>query len=225
MRRDERKRQDLFNRIAAAREVDNQEYRAAQQDYRERQADWQSSRELAEKILAGDPESYVKAVEELDPFGELGDFGSRITCEVSDPRIAQMTLHVYGEDIVPKDHKSLLKSGKLSLKRMPMGRFYELYQDYVCSAVLRVASNVLAILPVEIVVSTAVDQLLNAQTGHLEVQAILSAAIPRRTLEQLDLEMIDPSDSMRNFLHRMDFKKTKGFRAVERITHSDLALS
>lgn len=68
---------------------------------------------------------------------------------------------------------------------------------------------------------TAVSELLNPKTGHIEEQPILSVAIPRSTLDRLNFEMIDPSDSMENFVHNMNFSKTKGFSAVERIRASD----
>jgi hypothetical protein len=50
-------------------------------------------------------------------------------------------------------------------------------------------------------------------------------AIPRRTLNKLDLNAIDPSESMKNFVHRMDFKKGKGFMIVERIEAASLSES
>ncbi|MGY4494699.1 hypothetical protein [Pseudomonas sp. TE3610] len=36
----------------------------------------------------------------------------------------------------------------------------------------------------------------------------------RSTLNSLNLDAIDPSDAMKNFVHRMAFKKTQGFSAV-----------
>ena len=108
---------------------------------------------------------------------------------------------------------------------MPKSRFYELYQDYVCGCVLRVARELFALLPIEMVIVTAVGNLLNTQTGHLEEQPILSVAIPRKTLVELNFGALDPSDSMNKFVHQMDFKKTKGFSAVESIKPSDLQLT
>ncbi|HGF7186034.1 TPA: hypothetical protein AB5E10_003495, partial [Vibrio cholerae] len=110
--------------------------------------------------------------------------------------------------------KSLLKSGKLSVKKMPVGKFNELYQDYVCSSVLRIAREAFAILPDEFILINATDKLLNKVTGHLEEQNILSVYISRSTLYGLNMESIDPSDSMQNFIHKMSFKPTKGFEAV-----------
>lgn len=110
------------------------------------------------------------------------------------------------------------------MKQLPKSKFYELYQDYVCSCVLRIAGELFSILPLKAVIVTAFDTLLNTQTGHLEEQPILSVAIPKKTFHSLNLDMIDPSDSMQNFVHRMNFRKTKGFAAVERIDSSELEL-
>jgi hypothetical protein len=43
---------------------------------------------------------------------------------------------------------------------------------------------------------TVIDQLLNSSTGYQEDQPILSVAIPRSTLDSLNLDTIDPSESM-----------------------------
>jgi hypothetical protein len=89
--------------------------------------------------------------------------------------------------------------------------------------VLRVAREIFALLPFESVIVTAVGDVVNTQTDHLEEKPLLSVAIPRRTLTRLDLNTIDPSDSMKNFVHRMDFKKNKGFMVVEKIESSMLS--
>jgi hypothetical protein len=83
--------------------------------------------------------------------------------------------------------------------------------------VLRVARELFALLPTEMVVVTATADLLKTSTGHIEAQPILSVAIPRATLESLNTDSLDSSDSMNNFVHNMKFLKTKGFRVVEKI--------
>ena len=100
---------------------------------------------------------------------------------------------------------------------MPKGAFYELYQDYICSCVIRVARESFALLPVQVALVHAIGNVLNTETGSVEEQPILSVSIPRKTLDDLNLETIDPSDSMRNFVHNMDFRKTSGFRVVQKI--------
>ncbi len=47
--------------------------------------------------------------------------------------------------------------------------------------------------------------------------------ISRATLKGINMEAIDPSDCMQNFIHNMSFKKTKGFEAVETVDVEALA--
>lgn len=122
------------------------------------------------------------------------------------------------EDIVPTEQKSLLASGKLSVKQMPKGRHNELYQDYVCGASLLVANTVLGMLPIPELIVTAKSEMLNTSTGHIEETPILSMFVPRATLARLNLGLVDASDAMSNFTHNMDFLKTKGFRSVEPVS-------
>ncbi|WP_235369372.1 hypothetical protein [Pseudomonas fluorescens] len=104
----------------------------------------------------------------------------------------------------------LIRQGVLSGRL----RFNELHQDYVCSCALRVGRELLAILPDDLVIVTALDNVLNSSTGHMEEQPILSVAFSRLTVDGLNLETIDPSDAMKNFVHTMSFKKGAGFSAV-----------
>jgi hypothetical protein len=136
---------------------------------------------------------------------------------------------VNSKEVIPSDVKRLSKSGRLSVKRMSKSRFYELYQDYVCGCVLRIARELFALLPIEMVIVNAVVNALETRSGYLEKQPsyvgeqpILSVAIPRKMLEELNFEALDPSDSMSNFAHRMAFKKTQGFGTVEALSAPDL---
>lgn len=222
MKREQKKRSWLAEEVEKAIQIDQAKHRAALRSWRDEHQDWKESRDLATRILATEPDAMLEAIEKLSPFSDISELGARLTFEIGDSRAVEATLHVHGDEVVPKEAKSLLKSGRLSVKQMPKSKFYELYQDYVCSCVLRVANELFAILPVELVFVTAVDRLLNTKTGHLEETPILSVAVSRETLSGLNLELIDPSDSLENFVHRMDFKKTKGFAGVRRLVPEDL---
>ena len=128
--------------------------------------------------------------------------------------VLEARVAIHSSDVIPTEIKSLPKSGKLSTKAMPAGRFYELHQDYVCSCALRAGRELLAILPNDLVIVTTLDNVLNSSTGHMENQPILSVAFSRPTVDGLNLEAIDPSDAMKNFVHNMSFKKGAGFLAV-----------
>jgi hypothetical protein len=219
--RTQSKREELLTAIEQGTEADEQEYQESLRRYHQEYADWETACELAGGISAGRAQACLDAIRLADPFGEIGELGSSIEFEAQSTSLVQATLRVNSEQVIPSEERRLLKSGKLSVREMPRTRFYALYQDYVCSCLLRVARELFALLPTEMVLVHATGELLNTKTGNVEQVPILSVAIPRRTLELLNLDMLDPSDCMGNFVHRMAFKKTKGFEAVERLSPSD----
>jgi len=218
----DKKQAALNGAIPMAQQEDEKEYRNQIKIWQEQVADWEESKGMADKLLNGDKDSKIKVIKELNPFTEISNLGSNMTFQIHENSIAEAEIHVHGIDIVPSEKKTLLQSGKLSVKNMPKGEFYEIYQDYVCSCTLRVANELFAILPDNIVAVTAVDEVLNSKTGHLEKLPILSVAIPKKSLESLNMQLIDPSDSMDNFIHEMSFKRTTGFKPVGRVNISTL---
>ncbi|HKB68720.1 MAG TPA: hypothetical protein VKC61_22855 [Pyrinomonadaceae bacterium] len=222
-RRVESKREALRRTVESAEDADAREYLEALSTHQGEFSEWQEKREIARRVIAGDLQAFKEVIEELAPFSELSDLGSSVSFKLANSSTIDVTLTVNGQDVIPGEIKSLLQSGRLSTKKMPQSRFYELYQDYICGCVLRVARELFALLPFDTVIVTAVGDVVNAQTGHLEEKPLLSVAIPRRTLGKLDLDAIDPSESMKNFIHRMAFKKNKGFMVVERIEPASLS--
>lgn len=108
---------------------------------------------------------------------------------------------------------------------MPKSRFQEIYQDYVCGCLLRVARETFALLPAETLIVTALTDLFDSRTGHTAERPIFSAAIPRVTLNGLNFERLDPSAAMDNFLHRGDFKASRrggGFIPITPLAPDDL---
>jgi hypothetical protein len=216
-KREEKKRGILSQKVGEAISIDEADYNSRVSKWKEETEEWKESVAIAKDLLDGKAEAKIKAIENLQPFSEISNLGSSLSISVYDNGILEATINVHGTEIVPSEVKSLLKSGKLSVKNMPKGRFNEIYQDYVCSCALRVGNELFSTIPDKLVLVTAVDELLNSQTGHLEEAPILSVAVSRSTIESLNLNSIDPSDSMANFKHNMSFKKTKGFDRVERI--------
>ena len=222
-RRVESKKEALRRAVASAEDADAKEYLEILTTHQREFSEWQEKRQIAERVIARDIQAFKEVIEELAPFSEISDLGSSVGFQFANSSIIDVTLTVNGQNVIPGEIKSLLQSGKLSTKKMPQGRFYELYQDYICGCVLRVARELFALLPFDTVIVTAVGDVVNVQTGHLEERPLLSVAIPRRTLGKLDLDAIDPSESMKNFIHRMDFKKNKGFMVVDRIEPASLS--
>lgn len=223
LKREEAKQQAFAQELEEAKKADRAAHETALEEHRRAVAEIEERREWAKRVLAGEPEAQHEALRELGNFSEISDLGSRLSFHWDDDGgPLQIELEVHGEEIVPKERKSRLQSGKLSVKVVPKGVFYGLYQDYVCSCVFRLARETFALLPISAVIVTALDDLLNSATGHLETSPILSVAIPRSTFETLNLDQIDPSDALANFVHEMSFKKAKGFSPVSTIDPGDL---
>ncbi len=213
-RREQKKRHDLEKAVTAAMLQDDAEYQAAQVNHDAERIDWLQLTQLSTRILAGGSEAMLDAIAQLDPFSELKNLGSEMSISGRDGLPLHVVVRVHGKEIIPREVKSLLQSGKLSVKQIPVGRFNELHQDYVCGCVIRLARELFALLPVEIAMVTATDEVLDARTGHLVDSPLLSVLFARKTLSELNFDLIDPSDSMQNFVHVMNFKKTIGFQAV-----------
>jgi len=202
------RRAALRERVARAREEDEAAYRA-----------WKEGHELAGKILSGDESAYLEAVKMLEPFADLAELGSDFACYATEkPSLLAVEFRVHSDKIVPKEVKTLTKTGKLSVSEMPVTRYHSLKQDYVCSTIFRIARDMFAILPISEVLVHATDFVMNEAVGRMEAVTIVSVRIDKKLLESLNLEAIDPSEAISQFEHRMNFLKTKGFRAVEKLS-------
>lgn len=208
--------QRLENNIQQAKEQDLQDYTTALQTYESEYQDWCVVQKMTNGILNNDCASYLMALEYFEPFSEINELGTQLNIKIFN-NMLDIDLHVKGDEIIPNFVLSQTKTGKLSKKNMTKTMFNELYQDYVCSAILRVALEVFAHLPIKVLRINAIAQVINSHTGHLEDNPIISAIISSSTLQTLNLQLIDPSDSMKNFVHSMNFKKTQGFAPIDKV--------
>ena len=172
---------------------------------------WKADRELAERILQGDIDAYFEAVEAIQPFEKILDYGSDFELGTDIPDVIEVEFHARTSRVVPDRTLSLTPTGKLSTKAMTKTLHYDIAQDYICSCVLRVAREMFAILPVKQVLVHVEDEV----DGKNET--VLSVLFDRRHFEELDLENLDPSEALQEFECHMDFKKTQGLKPVERV--------
>jgi hypothetical protein len=142
--------------------------------------------------------------------------------------LVECVLKVRGRQIIPAEIKTLTASEKVSVKPMPKGRFHEIYLDYLCGCVLRVAREVFALLPVDTVMVTAAADSLDLRTGQTIEQPVLSVATLRAGVTRLDFNRLSPPDAMDNFQHRAEIKasrKTEAFQPIIPLTPADIAHS
>lgn len=189
----------------------------AQTQYRADATEWERQITLAKGVLAAGREAIDAVLDQAKPFAELLELGWQPKTLAFDNGELGVMLIAAGKEHMPAETKSLLKTGKLSVKELPAAKVNDLYQEHVCSAALRVGRELLALLPFEFVVVHVISNLLNGATGHLEEAPILSVAMPRATIGGLDYEHLNCVEAMGNFVHEMSFKRNSGFERVDMV--------
>ena len=221
---DKKKISQLQIKLESAIEEDKIENEKILQEYTDELNGYNLIIQIADQIISKNLEGYKNAISEINPFEEIKELGSSLDASFINENLSQINFYIHDKKVIPTHIKNLLKSGKVSVKEMPNSKSNEIYQDYVCSAMLRIAREMFAILPIKMVAITAIGSILNESTGYKNEVPILSAAIPKETLEALNLETIDPSSSFSNFLNNMSFSKTTGFKEVKSIDVNSISI-
>lgn len=178
---------------------------------------WKNLNELSSMVLRGDLEGYLMVIDQMDPLDDLLEFGSGFEFGAVDKDTLVVNFDVKMDSVVPTESKSLTQTGRLSSKKIGKTAYYELAQDYVCSCAIRIARDMFALLPLTTVIVNAQDTVLDTSNGYHEVKTILSVKFDKDTVNSLNMDSIDPSDSLQNFEHNMKFLKTKGFQSVDEV--------
>lgn len=215
---DKKKVAQLMDAVHEARRADQAAFAHATSSYREAHGLWARRQALAVRILQRDASVYADALNHSAAFDELGSFRAAVSVQNAEPDAVVLRCQLASDELVPAEEVKLTAAGKLTSKAIPAARYWALYQDHICSCALRVASESFAVLPVtRVIVNVGMTQ-TNSSNGHKELVTLLAVHFARSILGRLNLDSIDPSDSMNNFPHRMRFKKAVGFESVGPIT-------
>lgn len=218
----DRRLEELQQAVHAARAQDEQEYGHHYAAYLNELDRWKWFQRTAQGIITGDPQACQAALDHLGPFQAFQQLGSSLNVCITRPWCVEAWLTANDQKVLPAEMLLLTPTGKVSRKSMPTQKYWALYQDHVCSAALRIAREVFALLPIPVTLVHVGYPWTNTQTGQPDRYPILSVAFDRETFYALRLEAIDPSDSMANFEHRMEFKKNSGFDPIEILTPDEL---
>lgn len=220
------KRRDSEAAIEQAQRHDEEILQEAMQAYAEEMVQWENTRRLARRILAKEPNAFAEALRDLNPLTDLSELGSSFDFTVHSPRLIECTMAMCGTSVIPKESKTLTSTGKLSVKAVPKGRWHQIYRDYLCGSVLRVAHEIFALLPVEtVLVSASVDGVASSTAAPAR-SLVLSVAMPRSTFTQLIVNDLVPSDAISRFGQvRANFKSSRGsetFLPITPLTPADI---
>lgn len=162
---------------------------------------------LAKRVVRGDLEAWSEAIRDLDPYSEISQMGSAVEFLVHSTSLMECWVQVRGEAVIPNESKQLTSTGKLSVKQVPRARFHELYQDHICSCLIRVVRESFALLPVRtILVHGVLDSATGDQGSNRSKSTVLSAVVHREGVNSWDVDNLDPSDTLEACQHRGDFK-------------------
>lgn len=171
----------LEQAVEEAKTRDNANHSTRMETYRKDSSEWEQMQVFAKGILEKNVKQYKDVLSHFNPFSDVGDLGSEIRFNISEDYV-ELNLAVKSDEVIPKYSLTQTSTGKLSQKNLPVSRFNEIYQDYICSCVLKVAREVCALLPVKFVVVNAISELVNSANGKLEEQAVLSVLVYPETL-------------------------------------------
>lgn len=215
---DKKKVAALKQSVGEGHKADDAAYMEAVRMHQEAYSAWRMRNAQAQHILARDARAYPTVLQLSGAFDELTAFQVQVALAETESEAIAFTCSIMDDEMVPREEVKVTAAGKPSTKEIPAGRYWALYQDHVCSAAIRVAREAFAVLPLSRVVVNIGPVRLNSSNGHREAVNYLAVHFTRSALDRINLASIDPSDSMKNFHHRMKFKKTTGFLPVEPIT-------
>lgn len=148
---------------------------------------------LAQDVINGDIETYLKLVSDLNPLNDLMEYGSEFECGTDDPRMIGVHFTVNSQRVLAP------------VRALPREQYNSLLQDYVCGCAIRIARDMFSLLPVRHI-------LVEASDGNDD---ILSVDFTRTAFFGLDFDTLDPSDTVQSFEYRMEYSAAKGFSPVE----------
>jgi hypothetical protein len=163
-------------------------------------------RDMAKKIIAGNMDAYCQVMDGCD-IGASPLLARHIVHSFIDSKTVEIFAYLNGEDVIPTQTKSLLASGRVSVKKAKKKESTLLYQDYLCSAALRVALDFMAILPVDRVLIHGFAPGTDSATGLDCERCLLSCLLEREKLKTVILDQIDPSDCVSSFTNVMKIAK------------------
>lgn len=180
-------------------------------------ASWNNNKVLAEKILHEDKNAYIEALEELKLSEELSAYIRKIDFSYADSDSLNADIVLSIDDFIPEEYKALTPTGKLSVKSYSKTDYYEITSRFVSGIVLRTARNLFNLLPIEDVFINVVEMEKSKYGGQEIEELILSIFIDRKTLDQMNMENLNPFEALNNFRHEVSFVKTKGFNKIDKL--------
>ena len=138
---------------------------------------WKFYKSVANRVLAGDIDTYLQVIERVRPLDDLLSYGGDFEFGTDNPNVMEIEFNVMPEDVLGADYN------------------IELLQEYICACSIRVARDIMALLPVS---QVNVDTVLDNKT-------ILSVKFDKATMLGVNFKSgIMGTDIVKYFEYKMD---------------------
>lgn len=178
---------------------------------------WEKDISLAKNILAKDSDAYLKVIEEYSSLNEISAYGSDFEFGIDDKDILSCRFEAKINDVVPTFGYKENEDGTIVDYTLKKSEYNLLAQDYICSCSIRIAREVFALLPIDFVLVNVSNDTFDSATGNNKQITIMSILFIRDGFDNINFELIDPSDFCARFKENISFTKTNGFKPVEEI--------
>jgi hypothetical protein len=178
--------------------------------------DWEKLQEISLGVEKNQIEFYEKALEYFNPFSKIGEIGNQININLENEFI-DVNLSVNSLDVIPDYELKQTSTGKLSKTNMSKTRFNELYQQHVCSCMLRVGREIFAHLPYKYSRINATTKIVNCKNGNIEEKMILSVIFSIDIMQKINFGLSEPLDNIKIFTNNMSIDNINGFNPVNRV--------
>jgi hypothetical protein len=197
---------DLEAKVEEARERDQVRYTQAIALYKQLALAARERRHMARRVIAGDLSAYAEVMDQVElaasPLLARGVIHSFVS-----PSRVEVFIDLNTSEVIPDSTKSLLASGRVSVKKAKKREFAGLYQDHLCSAALRIARDFMAMLPIRKVLIHGHCPAIDPATGHTDEQCIMSCLVNRAAFEAIEFATVDATECLTAFPHAMKFVK------------------
>ncbi|SHH57768.1 hypothetical protein [Cognatishimia maritima] len=182
------------------------------------QIDWKAQTkpdivELYNQMRSGDDNALMKVIKSQHSLSRIHKLGRGLGFTVENG-LVHAILALHNQSIVPDFHFKYMPSGKLAEVKMPREKRLNLYRAYASSAVLKVASDLVRLVPIGNVVVTAIAACDVADSEYEEDWPVLSSNLMRKTVLQMDMPNIDPVAAVGGFQTAERFHPIRGLRRI-----------
>ncbi|WEG15108.1 DUF4236 domain-containing protein [Alkalihalophilus pseudofirmus] len=177
-------------------------------------ASWLNRVNKAQTLASGGVEMYQELLAETDLFIAANEYGAVVELVPID-RSEVLLKVLVNDDVIPDETFSLTKTGKLSRKAQTKTNYYHLYQQFICSLLLKAARDCLHALPDVTTVHCHVEERrIDPTDGHHKDIRLIEVTFTRALMASKRFEHIDAQAAVAGYDPAWKFLKTKGFQPI-----------